>query len=83
MREIDDLQPQEIDLIIKGNDMAEERENRRQAYFTTWTACGPHMKPKSIKFDRILAPLIKKEKESAEELIEEKKFLVNLLQKGR
>lgn len=81
IREIDDLQPQEVDLIIKGNDMAEERENRRQAYFTTWTASGSHLKPKSIKFDKILAPLLPKKEESAEKLQQDKQFLIGLIQR--
>lgn len=85
VREIDDLQPQEVDQIIKGFELAEERENRRQAYFTTWTASGSHLKPKSIKFEKILKPLLPKKdfsEERVEQLKNDKQFLSSLL-KGR
>jgi len=61
-------------------ELADERENRRLAYFTTWII-APHIKKGKVSMDKILKPLLpKKEVTNAKE---DKEFLEGLMKNGK
>ena len=76
--EVMELQPQEIATILEGAELAEEIENRRAAYFTAWLI-APHVKKGKVSMDKILKPLLKRKKQTTDQLKSEKELLLRAL----
>jgi len=68
-----------VEEIVKGIELADERTNRRLAYFTTWLV-APHVKKGKVSMDKILKPLLPKEKAKVDKT--DKDFLEGLLKNG-
>lgn len=75
------LQPQEVEKMFEGYKVATDRKNALTAYFVYWLV-APHVKKKSVTPEKILKPLQEKKAKSRSELLNEKEYFTNLMQKG-
>lgn len=80
-RELEQMQPQEIETMFEGYKVSTDRKNAVAAYFAYWLV-APHVKKNSVTPEKILKPLQDRKKKSRQELLDEKEYFTKLAQKG-
>lgn len=75
------MQPQEIERIYEGTQAHIDEESQRMAYFVSWII-APHLaKGKTVTAERIAKPLLKVNKKTPEQLLEEKQAFGQMFRK--